>query len=275
MVCETVDLYGYFNEKRPENGAGYLEICCHNISKETGLDRVRPAMLVIPGGAYAMVSDREGEPVAIEYLRHGFNTFVLKYTCKPATYPTQLREAAMAMIFIRENAEKYHIDPAQVAAIGFSAGGHLCGCLGTMFDSADIKLRNLSFVRPDAVILAYPVFIYRNDDTLSHVGSFENVSGNDEKVMKYLSLENHITANSSPAFIWHTVDDNCVPVYGSLVAAQKYLSEKVPFEMHLFRSGQHGLAVCSEETNVVKNDVRPWIELSVTWLKAIGFNMYS
>ena len=276
MYCEKIDLYEYFKIEKPLGADGTLSVCCHGLSKETGLDRKRPAMLVIPGGAYVMVSDREDEPVAVEYFRHGFNTFSLRYSVAPCTYPTQLREAAMAMIFIRENAEKYGVMKDWVAAIGFSAGGHLCGCLGNMFDCEAVSdLRHSEYIRPEAVILSYPVLIYSEDHSKCHFGSFDNVSGHDERLMKYLSLDKHVKTNSSPAFIWHTVDDEGVPVYGSLVTAQCYLEKKVPFEMHLFRSAFHGASICTEEVYTVYPDVRPWVELSVTWLKGTGFKIYS
>lgn len=276
MLCERIDLYEYFGLERPVDGAGYLDVYCHAVSKEMDINRKRPAMLVLPGGGYAFVSAREAEPVAIEYLHRGFNAFVLNYSIAPVSYPVQLREAAMSMIFIRENAEKYHILADQVAAIGFSAGAHLCGCLGTMFEEGAVKdLRNAAMIKPNAVILSYPVSIYRDDNSLSHVFSFECVGGKDKATMEYLSLENRVKADSSPAFIWHTVDDNCVPSYGTLVLAQKYLAEKVPFELHMFRSGVHGLSICSEETNMVNADVQPWIGMSVTFLKALGFKIFN
>lgn len=276
MLCERIDLYEYFGLERPVDGAGYLDVYCHAVSKEMDINRKRPAMLVLPGGGYAFVSDREAEPVALEYLHSGFNAFVLYYSVAPAGYPVQLREAAMSMIFIRENAEKYHVSADQVAAIGFSAGAHLCGCLGTMFAEDCLKdLRDGEMIKPNAVILSYPVSIYRDDNSLSHAFSFECVGGKNKATMEYLSLENRIKSDSSPAFIWHTVDDNCVPSYGTLVLAQKYLAEKVPFELHMFRSGIHGLSVCSEETNWVNTDVRPWIGMSVTFLKALGFKIFN
>jgi len=277
MYCDKIDLYDYFNVEKPLGCNGALYIICHTPSKEMDISRTRPAMLVIPGGGYAMVSDREAEPVATEYYHRGFNAFVLYYSVAPLSFPVQIREAAMAMRFIRDNAEKYHVKADQVAAIGFSAGGHLCGCLGNMFDCKEVAdIGCAETIRPNAVVLAYPVMIYRaGDDTKCHQYSFECVGAKNAKTMEYLSLENHVKGNSSPAFIWHTVDDNCVPVYGSLVMGQKYLEAKVPFEMHLFRSGPHGLSVCTEETNMVSDDVRPWIELSVNWLKATGFKIYN
>lgn len=276
MIVETIDLYGYFNMPRSSKTGGYLDVMCHSPSNEVGVDRLRPAMLVIPGGAYVFVSEREGEPIALEYIRHGFNAFVLRYSLAPDfVFPTQLREAAMAMIFIRENAAKYNVDVNNVASIGFSAGGHLCGCLGTMFDCKELSdLGKADLIRPNAVILSYPVSVYA-DETRSHVQSFNNVTQNNEQLSERLSLERCVCANSSPAFIWHTVADDCVPVYGSIVLAGAYDKHKVPFELHLFEQGGHGLSTCTKEVNSVNESASKWIEVSVNWLKARGFTVYS
>ena len=277
MIVEQIDLYAYFNLKRPANARGYLTVYALDNNEEIGFNRQRSAILVIPGGGYGYVSYREGESVAIAYLQHGINAFVLNYSIAPhCHYPTQLREAAMSMIFIRENAKKYHVDPETVAAIGFSAGGHLCGCLGTMFNSSVLEdLRNCDFVRPTAVILSYPVTIYGTEET-SHLGSFKNVTNNNTEInAEYLSLEKRVTKFASPAFIWHTVNDDVVPVIGSITMAQKYNEYKIPFELHLFEKGQHGLSVATKEVNSVNENVAEWLRLSVNWLKTRGFIIYS
>lgn len=277
MYCEQIDLYDYFGKARNGAAGGYLKAYRHDYSEEYCIGRLRSAILVIPGGGYVSVSDREGESVALEYLVRGFDAFVLKYSVAPGSaYPTQLREAAMAMAYIRSNADKFKIDGASVAAIGFSAGGHLCGCLGTMFGSDVLNdVAEPSVIRPDAVILSYPVAVYSPDSKKCHVGSFEAVSAKDESLMEQLSLDRAVKSDSSPAFIWHTMDDACVPVHGSLVMAQKYYENNVPFEGHFFRSGVHGLSVCTDEVNSPNDNARPWVELSVAWLKSLGFRFYS
>ena len=152
MKTEVIDLYEYFKIKRPENGIGYLYTYVQERFEEFSADRVRPAMVVIPGGGYAMTSDREGEAIAIAYLTKGFNSFVLKYSVKPVAYPYQLIEGCMAIAYVRENAEKLGIDKDLIAAIGFSAGGHLVISLAE-FSSTDF-LKPLGIVskvslRPD------------------------------------------------------------------------------------------------------------------------------
>ncbi|MBQ7407832.1 MAG: alpha/beta hydrolase [Clostridia bacterium] len=276
MRTEVIDLYSYFGLERKKNARGYLTVYCRTVSNEVDSKRVRPAMLIIPGGGYEFVSEREGEPIAMGYLQHGFNCFLLEYSIAPDfCYPTQIREAAMAMIFIRENAKKYQVDPDQVAAVGFSAGGHLCGCLGVMFNCDEVQdLRNYDFVRPTAVILSYPVTICA-EESKTHGGSFKNVSGGNDELAAKLSLEKWVNYLSSPAFLWHTYEDDCVPLYGTLVLANAYNENKVPFELHVFEKGHHGLSVCSEEVNTPNARVGAWLGLSVSWLKERGFKIYS
>lgn len=277
MITETIDLYEYFALKKPDGARGILSVICHGHRSDLPEDRKRSAMLILPGGGYMYVSPREAEPVAYEYLRHGINCFILDYSVAPGfKFPTQLIEAAMAMIFIRENADKYMVDKNHLSAIGFSAGGHLAGCLGTLFACEELDfLRNRELIRPDAVLLCYPVTYYRDENSKTHLGSFQAVSGNDEQLMRRLSIDTCIKNDSSPAFIWHTVEDTCVPVYGTLVTAKAYYEAGVPFELHVFEKGVHGLSVCTLETEGINAEDRVWIECSVNWLKLQGFTLYS
>ena len=276
MIVEQIDLYKYFKLPRPEGGRGYLTVYAITNSPELDLKRRRPAMLVIPGGAYAFVSDREAEPVALAYTAHGFCTFVLNYSIAPACiFPHSLREAAMAMIFIRENAKKYCVDVDSVAAVGFSAGGHLCGCLGTLYNCEELSdLPNGDLIRPSAVILSYPVSV-SFDPSVSHMGSFNNLTNNNPELTARLSLEKCVNSFSSPAFIWHTEEDNCVPVEGSLYLALAYKKNKVPFCLHIFEKGQHGISIATDEVNTPNYCAKQWVSLSVDWLKDRGFKIFS
>ena len=139
MKTERIDLYEHFGIPRPNGAEGYLTTYIIERNKEFSGKRFRPAMLVIPGGGYKMVSAREEEPIALYYLSQGFDAFTLKYSVKPIAFPYQLLEGCMAMAYIRENAEELGVDKEHVSAIGFSAGGHLCGMLGSISDEKEIK----------------------------------------------------------------------------------------------------------------------------------------
>ena len=139
-------------------------------------NRTRPAMIVIPGGAYAFCSQREGEPVALYYLSKGYNAFVLDYSVAPVAYPYQLIEGCMAVAYVRDNAKEFGVDAEHVGAIGFSAGGHLTGMLATMTDEKPVlnALKDkANLCKPNAVILSYPVI---TAGEFEHKGSIDDLS---------------------------------------------------------------------------------------------------
>lgn len=276
MEYKTIDLYEYFSLPRGKNAGGYLTVYVHDHKKENH-DKIRPAMLVIPGGGYGMVSEREGEPIALKFLTAGYNAFCLNYTVK-TPYPVPLIEGAMAMAFIRLEAEKYGNDSAHVGAVGFSAGGHLAGMLATLFDDENVVAalkEHAALVRPDAVILSYAVLT--TGEKTSHGGTAQTISGGDAALKKKLSLENRVTAHSSPAFLWHTGTDGAVPVENSLLMALAYRNAGVPFELHVYEQGVHGLSLATEETCDGKDSyaynesVQSWVSLALTWLTGRGF----
>ncbi len=274
MKVEKIDLYAFFKLERPENARGYLTTYVLDNCVE---NRLRPAMLVLGGGGYAFVSPREQEPVALKYMEKGFNAFVLDYTTaesSKACFPTQLIEGAMAIAYIRLNATELGVDENHVATIGFSAGGHLCGMLATMFDAPEVIDAlgdNAKYTRPDAVVLSYAVI---TSGDMAHKGSFNNLSGNNQSLFERLSLENNVTENSSPAFIWTTGTDGAVPTENSLYMAMSYRAKGVPFELHVFEKGAcHGLSTAEEETGIVDVPIQQWVPLSVTWLKNRGFKI--
>ena len=275
MKTEIIDLYSYFNVKKPDGAKGTLTTYVLDNSEELSMNRVRPAMLVIPGGAYAMCSFREAEPIAIQYLAAGFCSFVLDYSVSPVCYPCQLLEGVMAIIYIRENAKKLHVDTEHVCAVGFSAGGHLTGMLATMWDEKEVKDilgDRIKLARPDGVILSYPVI---SSKEIAHKGSIQNLTGNREELYPKFALEDRVNENSVPAFIWTTADDTCVPAENSLVMACAYKKYNVPFELHVFPSGNHGLALAMEETATCNHhcngSAAQWLDLTKVWLKGRGF----
>lgn len=272
MKTDRIDLYNYFGLTRPDGAAGYLDIMLIDEYPEFAVNRIRPAMLVIGGGAYAMVSQREKEPVALKFIAEGYNAFILEYSTNPVHFPYQLIEACMATAYIRENADALSVNPEKVCAVGFSAGGHLCGMLATLFDHQQVKKAlkdKANLCRPDAVILSYPVI---SSGEFSHVGSFNNLCGEqNDGLKKELSLEFCVNKNSAPAFIWSTVEDKCVPCENSLFMALAYRKAGVPFELHVYEKGNHGISICTDEVNTPNEQAKSWINLSVNWLKNKGF----
>ncbi len=274
MFYETIDLYDYFGLARGERTDGRLTVYARTANPENAA-KLRPAILVVPGGGYNMLSFREGEPVALRFVAEGYAAFVLAYSVQTA-YPAPLVEAAMAMAYIRRNAAQYGIDGDHVCAVGFSAGGHLVGMLATLF--ADQAVRDAlggEHVRPDAVILAYSVLT--NDPQLTHEDTVRNISGGDPALREKLSIERCVAADSAPAFLWHTAEDGLVPVECTLLTAAAYRRAGVPFELHVFEKGWHGLSTGEyelfegDEQATYVAHVRVWIPLALEWLRRRGF----
>ena len=274
MTITRIDLYEYFGVSKKEDCAGYLTCYIHK-DYDFAKDRIRPAMLIVAGGGYSHLSEREKEPVAFKYIENGFNCFILDYCIVPKVYPTQLLEGIMAMLYIRQNAEKFFIDKAHVVALGFSAGAHLCGMLATVTEDEmkDFALKEaIDFVRPNALVLGYPVV---SGVKSPHVGSFANLTNNNENLYEKLSLENRVNKNTPPAFIWGCLDDPIVPSDNGFLLAKVYKRMGIPFEYHLFEScnGVHGLSICEKETLYENEMVRVWLQLSKNWLKGRGFEV--
>ena len=279
MITERIDLYQYFGLQRKDGASGYLNTYIHARSKEYNEFRIRPAMVICPGGGYGFRSDRENEPIALKFMVEGFNSFTLEYSIEPFGYPTQLVECAMAVAYIKENAEKLSVDKDHVSVVGFSAGGHLAGSLATLFKDkfvVEYLKDKAELARPDAVILSYPVITTKKE---THGGTARVVSNGKQDIRDYMSLEDRVTKDSVPAFIWATVDDGCVPCENSLMMASAYKKNGVPFELHIFESGVHGLSLCTRETARTDDDelinapVEKWFKMAITWLKNRGFKI--
>jgi len=220
------------------------------------IDKPHPALLICPGGGYGFCSPREADPIALQFAGIGYHTFVLNYTVPPVDKYGALKEASDSICYIRENAEKWNVDPDKIAIIGFSAGGHLAGSLGTKWHEDYLGANGKN--KPNAMILAYPVI--SSDDKIWHQGSFKNLMGEIDDYSE-MSLEKCVTENTPPTFLWHTVEDTCVPVENTLRFANALQANKIPFEMHVYPKGTHGLAVAPDIPHVAT-----WIELCKEWL---------
>ncbi len=274
MNLFKIDLYEHFKLAKPENGKGMLTCYVHDKNPEVNENRKKPAMLVLPGGGYAMCSLREAEALAMPFYAKGMDVFVLDYSVFPVLYPASLTEAVAAMAYIRENSERLSIDPHAVSAIGCSAGGHLCGMLGSFRNDPEViaAFQPSVNVRPDAIVLCYPVV---TSSAPTHGGSFDNLCGENEELKKKLDVLSLVNENSAPAFIWATDNDNAVPARNSYLLAAKYCEKGVPCSIHVWGKGWHGLSVA--DLSVYPSDcpvfgessgtVGKWFELCIEWLK--------
>lgn len=271
MHTQTVDLYEYFAIARPEAAVGQLQCWIPENLTALGLRR-RPAVLILPGGAYEHVSTREAEPVALRFAARGYAAFVLQYSCGPHPFPVALREAAMAMKYIRANADRFAIRPNRVAAVGFSAGGHLCGTLGMLYDGAEVsEIGTSAQIRPDALGLCYPVAVSWGR---THEGSFRNLTLGDDALRSRLSLEKLVRPDMPPVFLWHTRQDTSVPCRNSLILAQALEEQAVPFALHIYHRGAHGLSVADETACLAPDiswDVPGWVEAMLGFFREFDF----
>ncbi len=277
MNVRIVDLYQHFAYEKGNGAEGVLQIFIPQDIVEPGMYRRRPAVLIMPGGGYEHVSVREGEPVALRFMTQGYTACVLKYSVKPHPFPVALREAAMAMRYIRENAEELGVEPTMVAATGFSAGGHLCGCLGTLYDAPEVAdIGSAEMLRPDALGLCYPVLVSWGR---THGGSFLNLCRGSTELTDRLSLEKRVRPDMPPVFIWHTREDTSVPCRNSLVFADALEKADIPFALHIYNRGRHGLSTADEnvypagQVPPMSRDVPGWIEAEMEFFREMGLRI--
>jgi len=228
------------------------------------------AVVICPGGGYSHLSDiKEGSDVAKWLNSLGISAFVLKYRLGMRYHqPNQLLDAARALRTVRENAKQWNIDPNRIGILGFSAGGHLASTLGTHFEAgkadAPDEIDRVSS-RPDLMILIYPVITMGE---LTHKGSRTNLFGDDgtPELVKLYSNELHVTAETPPTFLVHSVADPAVPVANSLMFADALRKAKVPFEIHLYERGPHGFGMAPGDPVL-----STWTQRCAAWLAVHGF----
>lgn len=272
MRCFTVSLKEHFAFLNGSEAVleAYLP---YNMTEMCREHQRRPYVLICPGGGYAMCSQREAEPVALQYLKEGYNTFVLWYTVAPKHFPHALREVAASVELIHRNAEAWNCDESLVAILGFSAGGHLAALYSNAYDWPEVR-EVLPESKPvQASVLCYPVI--SADPAVAHMGSFECLLGHlplTAEETERFSCDRLVRDTTPPAFLWHTSEDNCVPVQNSLRYATALADHHVPFELHIFPYGYHGMSICTRET--LDGEITPgmqhaqcWVEESCRWLK--------
>lgn len=236
----------------PGRGGGVLT-CYIRDNLQFERRRLRPAVIICPGGAYAVCAEREGEPYALRFLDMGCQTFVLRYSVAPARFPQALLELAEAVAAVRERAGEWGVDPSRILVCGSSAGGHLAGCLGVHWDKGFVQSgagRTGAEIRPDGLILCYPVVTMGRGEG-AHQGSVDNLLGErreDDGLRELLSLERQAGPQVPPVFLWNTLEDGTVPPENSLLLAGALMRAGVSVEYHLFPLGRHALALADETT---------------------------
>lgn len=238
-------------------------------------ERRRPAVIICPGGGYEHLSDREGEPVAMQFLSMGCHAFVLHYSLAPDVFPYPQMELAYAVSLVRSHAAEWLVDPEKIIVCGFSAGGHLACSLGAYWNQEFLyKPLNLTpeDIRPDGMLLGYPVI---TSGPFCHSGSFLNLLGSEaenETLRRLVSLEHQVGPHTPRTFLWHTSTDNAVPVKNSYLLADALTEHGVNVEMHIYPAGCHGLSLATSEVSgddgrYIVPQCQNWISLAKTWLE--------
>lgn len=232
-----------------------------------------PAFVVLPGGGYGMLAPHEGPDIALWLNTLGISAFVLKYRLGSHGYrhPAMLLDAARAMRVVRARAKEFNIDPNRLAIKGSSAGGHLASTVCVHYDHPHSRQEHPDNIdqlsaRPDAALLLYPVISMKPPYT--HGGSRNNLLGTGPapELEEMLTNDDHVTPQTPPTFIFHTADDQAVPVEQSLSYVLALRKCKVPVEAHIYETGNHGLGL-----SYTHWPTHTWPDLAAAWLRRRGF----
>ena len=249
--------------------------------RPSSLEHPRPALIICPGGGYEFLSQREADPVAVAFQRHGFNTFVLDYSIREHSGNLNPAiDAARAVRWVRSNSAELGIAPDQVAVMGFSAGGHVAATLGTHWNTPELlaaeeaeyaelvaqgldENRNLMHhsSRPDAIVPCYSLF---NGDW--------GPAAAELKAPPETDCIAAVTDQTPPAFVWTTGEDQVVPPTQSLKFVTALAKHGVDFEYHHFAHGVHGLSTADPSANADRAELPEnahfWVDMCANWLRA-------
>ena len=230
------------------------------------------AVIICPGGGYSInANSHEGTDVAKEFVKSGVAAFVLKYRIPSDVTMVQkeigpLQDAQQAIKLVRERAMEWNVRPDRIGIMGFSAGGHLASTAGTHFSRNTIDNKAKTSLRPDFMILVYPV-INMYDSTVTHKGSATQLLGKKptDTALRAYSNELNVNAQTPPTFMVHASDDKGVPPANSLLFYEALLKNKIPAELHIYQNGGHGFGM------KIKNSNDRWMERCINWMGANGW----
>ena len=259
MQYETIELKDLYACLR----GGSMKVLCLDSPWGEGRAWSRPAVIVVPGGAYLGVAKREGEPVAANFLSAGYQVCVLKYLCREdgAGYPEQIYELGCAVDYLVKNAKRLHINPKEIFVVGFSAGGHLVADFSNEYPSLKKRTGISLDCEVKGVGLSYPV-INDHDESFDNL-LFEYDKAEAARLKAYLKADERVGKHTPPTFVWTTAEDELVPAHNSLDYALALSRNGVPFECHVYPRGTHGKSNGSLEVN----DVTDGVDVLSVWTK--------
>ncbi len=236
MICEKTDLYG--------DHRVMLYTYLPNWTTTPGHYPLRSGVVVLPGGAYLMHGNCEGEPVATAFAAAGYNAYLLKYSVAPhAEFPNSAADVCRALKLLRSHAADFHQDENKLALCGFSAGGHVAACVGTMWNRADVlELSGCENEegKPNALILGYPCI---TADIQGEAEMYQNLTGRYTmaELKRMASAEQWVGSHTPPVFLWNMYEDKLVPVEHGIKLMEALAAHDVPFECHTYMNGNHGI----------------------------------
>ena len=292
----------YF-EKPLDNNGSYAKFYLQEPNQEIDSDRLYPSLVICPGGAYFWTSFREDESVALRFLAEGFHVIVVHYATEglermasdnieqlPANpvsaFPRPLVALAKAVSYLRENAASFHVDLNYVVVGGFSAGGHIASQLGTHWHKTwlqELLGKDKELYRPTHLLLAYAAYAL-SADTDSEI--FDKVTfaatgytHPSQELLEKLNAIANVSPQTPPSFVWHTMEDSLVLASNALKYCQALDEINVPYELHIFNKGKHGLVLGDLRTGTKESNqnaqVYKWVDLFLEWLSPIKTNRFS
>ncbi len=250
-----------------------LRVFCNTAHPELPKMEKRPGVVICPGGGYAFCSEREADVVAEQFLAAGFQAFVFTYSVgKDAEFPRPLVELSRAMRDIRANAEKYNLDPDKIAVGGFSAGGHLTASLGTLWNDPEVMEKSgckNGENKPNFLILGYPVITTTWMTLDEGENGLDRICGNRNRaeVIEKIEVSRHVGEHTPPAFIFHSFNDHLVPMEDSLIFAAAMADKNIPFDLHIFSNGYHGMTIATHTVDYYDHEFSNWVPMCIDWLK--------
>jgi len=250
----------------------------HELSPEIAWQE-RPMVIVCPGGGYEYTSDREADILALQFAAAGYHAAVLRYSTAPAEYPTALLELGRSILTVREHAPEWGVDGEKIVLLGCSAGGHLAGSMGCFWNRSflseglDCEAEDLHCA---GMILCYPVI---TSGEHAHHGSFRALLGERYEALKEeLSLEHCVTDQTIPAFLWATCTDGSVPAQNSLLIAGALQQHQIPYELHIYPKGGHGLSLANRITDDAGHNcdepvATDWIRQALRWVEELPYEV--
>lgn len=229
----------------------------------------RPGILIFPGGGYEKIVTRECDPVAFEFFSAGFNAFILEYSIRETGSDKELlgliplAQASAAIMYIRKMSKNWNMSD-DLAVLGCSAGGHLAGSCGTMWNCQELyKMIGTcdGMNRPDAVVMCYPVVL---SGEYAHKPSLDNLA--DETMQRFFDLTAHMGDHVPPTFLWTTQEDQLVPCENTLQYALALQKHHISYELHIYPYGEHGITLGTAETNIENVHIASWVKLCKEWL---------